>query len=108
VVGRDGQVYKGVHGILKIAAQYRGLAFVERLGASPLVRSLLPIGYRLLAANRRFLFGPAGRIFWLKSIVVAVFCLGLAMSSHLWIGPRSLPLAPIFDLLPQIGHPVEY
>jgi len=25
VVGRDGQVYKGVHGILKIAGQYRGL-----------------------------------------------------------------------------------
>ncbi len=73
----------------------------------PLIRSLLAIGYRLVAANRRFLFGPASRIFWLKVIVIPVFCLGLAMSSHLWVGPRSYPLAPAFDFLPQIVHPVD-
>ena len=99
VVGRDGQVHKGAHGILKIAEQYRGLAFVEKIGAFPLVRLLLPIGYRLIGANRRFLFGPASRIFWLKLLVVLVFCLGLAMSPHLWIGPRSYPVAPVFDSL---------
>jgi predicted DCC family thiol-disulfide oxidoreductase YuxK len=108
VVGRDGQVYKGAHGILKIAGEYRGLAFVEKIGAFPLVRPVLPIGYRLVAANRRFLFGPASRIFLLKVIVVLVFCLGLAMSPHLWIGPRSYPVAPVFDFLPQAGHPVDY
>src|SRR5262249_58586754 len=69
---------------------------------------LLPIGYRFVAANRRFLFGPASRIFSLKVIVVLAVCLGLAMSPHLWIGPRSYPLAPVFDFLPQAGHPVDY
>ena len=108
VVDRDGQVYKGVQGILKIAAQYRGLGSLAKIGAFPLVRPLLAIGYRLIAANRRFLFGPASRIFWLKVIVVLVFCLGLALSPHLWIGPRSYPLAPAFDFLPQAVHPADY
>jgi predicted DCC family thiol-disulfide oxidoreductase YuxK len=107
VVGRDGQVYKGPYGILKIAGQYRRLAFLEKIGAFPLVRPLLPIGYGFVAANRRFLFGPASRIFWLKLIVVLMFCVGLAMSPHLWIGPRSYPVVPIFSL-PQIGHPADY
>src|SRR5579871_1856516 len=102
VVGRDGQVYTGADGILKIAGEYRRLASVARIAAFPLVRPLLPIGYRFAAANRRFLFGPASRIYWLKVIVVLVFCLGLALSPHLWIGPRSYPVAPVLDLLPRL------
>src|SRR5262249_52545098 len=46
VVDRDGQVYKGAQGVLKIAGQYRGLGLLEKMGAFPLVRPLLPIGYR--------------------------------------------------------------
>src|SRR5689334_13593305 len=107
VIDRDGQVYKGAQAILRIAAQYRGLGVLEKIGAFPLVRPLLPIGYRLVAVNRRFLFGPASRIFWLKTIVVLAFCLGLAMSPHLWIGPRSFPVAPVFDVLPRAVRPVD-
>jgi hypothetical protein len=80
--------------------EHRGLTFVEKIGAFPLV----PIGYRFVAANLRFLFGPASRPFWLKIIVVLAFCLGLAMSPHLWIGPRSYPVAPVFDSLPLAGQ----
>jgi predicted DCC family thiol-disulfide oxidoreductase YuxK len=108
VVDRDGQVYKGAQGILKIAGRYRGFGFIERIGAFPLVRPLVPSGYRFVAANRHFLFGPAARIFWLKVTVVLAFCLGLAMSPHLWIGPRSYPLAPVFDFLSQAVHPADY
>jgi predicted DCC family thiol-disulfide oxidoreductase YuxK len=108
VVDRDGRVYTGAQGLLKIAGQYRGLAFVEKIGAFPVVRPLMAIGYRFVAANRRFLFGPASRIYWLKVIVVIGFCLGLAMSPHLWIGPRSFPVAPMFDALPRATHLVDY
>jgi hypothetical protein len=108
VVERDGLVHKGAQGILKVAGQYHGLGFLEKIDAVPLVRSLLLMGYRFVAAHRRFLFGPASRIYWPKVIVVLVFCLGLAMSPRLWIGPRSYPLAPVFDFLPQTGHPVDY
>lgn len=107
LIDRDGQVYRGAQAILRIAAQYRGLGVLEKVGAFPLVRPLLPVGYRLVAVNRRFLFGPASRIFLLKAIVVLAFCLGLAMSPHLWIGPRSFPVAPIFEFLPQAGRPVD-
>ena len=43
--------------------------------------------------NRRFLFGAASRVFWLKAMIVLVFCVGLVMSSRLWIGPRTFRLA---------------
>jgi hypothetical protein len=59
-------------------------------------------GDRLKAAHRRSLVGSADRLYWLKVAVVAVFCIGLAMSPRLWIGPRSFPAAPIIDGLPQI------
>ncbi|HEY4921041.1 MAG TPA: hypothetical protein VII40_13125, partial [Xanthobacteraceae bacterium] len=61
----------------------------------------------MIAANRRLLFGAASSLFWLKTIVILAFCLGLAMSPHLWIGPRSYPLAPVFDFLPPAVHPVD-
>jgi len=72
------------------------------------MRPLLLIGHRLIVANRRFLSGPASRIFWLKLIVVLVFGLGLSMSPHLWIGPRSYPVAPVFQSQQWLGHPVDY
>jgi hypothetical protein len=58
--------------------------------------------YGLVAANRRFVAGPAGRVFWLKTAVILAFCIGLSMSSHLWVGPRSYPAIPVFTLLPAI------
>jgi hypothetical protein len=42
----------------------------------------------------------ASRLFWLKNSVIIVFCIGLWMSSALWIGPRSFPLAPVSSLFP--------
>lgn len=107
VVDCDGRVYQGADAMMKIAAQFRGLALLATIGAVPPIRALLPVGYRFVAANRRFLFGPASRIFWLKVTVVLAFCLGLAMSPHLWIGPRTYPMAPLFDVLPQFAHPVD-
>lgn len=48
----------------------------------------------------------ASRLFWLKNTVILVFCIGLWMSSALWIGPRSFPLAPVSSLFPVIGDAV--
>jgi len=72
-----------------------------------MIRSLLPVGYGLVAANRRFLFGSASRIFWLKVLIILVFCLGLILSSRLWIGPRSYPTAPVLGLLPSSIYPAD-
>jgi hypothetical protein len=46
--------------------------------------------------------GSASRLYWLKAAVVTAFCIGLAMSPRLWIGPRSFPVAPFIDGLPPI------
>jgi hypothetical protein len=47
-------------------------------------------------------FGPASRLFWLKTAVILAFCVGLSISPALWIGPRSYPLAPVSSMLPVI------
>ena len=72
-----------------------------------IARSLLPIGHNVVAANRRLLFGAAGRILWLKATVTAAFCIGLVMSLRLWIGPRTYPVAPVSSLLPSSAHALE-
>jgi hypothetical protein len=41
----------------------------------------------------------ASRLFWLKIAVLVAFCIGLSMSSPLWIGPRSYPLTPISTMI---------
>jgi hypothetical protein len=57
--------------------------------------------YAPAAANRRS-FSTATRLFWFKTVLVLAFAIGLLLSSHLWIGPRSYPRAPVSDLLPEI------
>ena len=74
----------------------------------PLVRPSLSPGRRIVAASRRLLSGQVGRIFWLKATATVAFCIGMAVSSPLWIGPRSYPLAPVSGLLPSLAHPFDY
>jgi hypothetical protein len=46
--------------------------------------------------------GPAARLAALKVTLVVAFCLGLVLSMHLWIGPRSYPQAPVIAGLPAL------
>jgi len=107
VVDQDGQTYRGAQAILKIASQYPRLRMLATVGRLPVVRPLLPVGYNIVARNRRFLFGAASRVFWLKAMIALVFCVGLVMSSRLWIGPRTYPLAPALSFLPSSIHPAD-
>lgn len=102
VIGSDGRVYRNAEAILKILEEYPRWKFLVKLGGLPLIKQLLPIGYKFVAANRHFIFGPASRIFWLKIIVVAGLILGLLLSVKLWAGPRFFPLVPVLDGLPPI------
>ncbi len=106
-VDRGGRVYRGAEAILTIIGRYPHWSLAAAIGGSPLLRPLLPLGYAVIAANRRFLFGAASRIFWLKATVLVAFCLGLAISSPLWIGPRAYPLTPVWDGLPALAHPLD-
>jgi hypothetical protein len=63
---------------------------------------------RRAAASPRFPFNGASRLFWLKTTVILAFCIGLLMSSRLWIGPRSYPQAPVFGTLPVIEGVMAY
>ena len=91
LVDAEGRIYRGAAAILEILGRYPRWAFVSGVGRSPLVRPLLPLGYAIVAANRRFLFGPASRIFWLKATALIAFCIGLAISSPLLDRSAQLP-----------------
>jgi hypothetical protein len=79
-----------------------GNQMATRFARTLLFRPLLPAGYRLVAASRRFLADPANRVFWLKTAVMLAFCTGLIMSWRLWVGPRSYPATPVSSLLPLV------
>jgi hypothetical protein len=62
----------------------------------------------VVRSAREGLFGPLSRVLWLKASVMFAFFIGLIMSLHLWIGPRSYPLAPVFSGSPSLAHPLDY
>jgi hypothetical protein len=78
------------------------------LAHAPLINRAAPVLSRLVAANRRCLAGDASRLLWLKVAVVLAFCVGLLMSPHLWVGPRSFPPAPVASSLTQIEGLAAY
>ncbi len=108
VTDAAGEVHRGPDAILLIAAQYPRLAPLARVARAPPLFVFAPLVYRFVAANRRFLWGPASRLYWLKAAVLATLAVQFAMSSPLWIGPRSYPLTPIFDGLPPLPTAAGY
>ncbi len=107
VIDSDGKVYKNAEAILKILEEYPQWKFLAKIGQLPVIKQLLPIGYKFIAANRQFIFGPASRIFWLKIVVVGGLIAGLLLSVKLWADGRFFPLAPVLDNLPIIPPSIE-
>jgi predicted DCC family thiol-disulfide oxidoreductase YuxK len=85
VVGADGKIYKNAEAILKLLQPYPAWKFVVTVGRLPGIKQILPVGYNFVAANRRFVFGRASRVYWLKIIVSIGFLLGLLLSPKLWV-----------------------
>lgn len=107
IIDFDGKVYKNSEAILKILEEYPTWKFFAKIGQLPVIKQLMLVGYKFIAANRYFLFGPASRIFYLKIVVVGGLIAGLLLSKKLWIGGRSFPLSPVLDKLPIILSSVE-
>ncbi len=81
---------------------------VVAVGRLPGIRHILPIGYNFVAANRRFVFGPANRVYWLKIIISLGFLFGLLLSPALWVSTRFYPLTPVLNGLPPIPYPFDW
>ncbi len=103
VTDADGNVYRGAEAVLKIAEEFPRYRMLTRLARLPPARAAAPAVYAFVAANRRFLLGPASRLYWLKVTLAIAFAIGLLMSSRLWTGPRSYPFAPVLDVLPSLN-----
>lgn len=106
-VDADGKVYRNAEAILQILRAYPRLKSLSWIGSLPLIRTCLSIGYGIVAANRRFIFGPASRVFWLKVTVSLGFVASLLISSRLWLHSRMYPLTPAIAALPPIPHPID-
>jgi predicted DCC family thiol-disulfide oxidoreductase YuxK len=62
VLDQEGRSYRGAQAILKIASQYPRLRMLAAIGQFPIIRPLLPVGYNVIARNRRFRAESDGRI----------------------------------------------
>ncbi len=104
----DGAIYKNTKAIFKILEEYPTWKPLVRIGKLPIIKDILPIGYNFIAANRHFLFGPASRIYWLKTTVSVGFIFGLLLSLKLWVSSRFYPLTPVLSELPPIPYPFDW
>lgn len=107
IIDHDGKIYKNAEAILKIIEDYPRWKFVATFGRLPAIKQLLLIGYRIIAANRHLIFGPASKIFWLKSVVVGGLIAGILFSFELWTGERLFPKIPVFNNLIILPQSVE-
>ncbi|HEY1546049.1 MAG TPA: hypothetical protein VGG01_26900 [Xanthobacteraceae bacterium] len=104
---RDATTRRGAPATLGVASQNPWLRWIAAVAYFPPVRPVPSLGHGLPTGDRWYLLVAASRIFWLKAIVISLFCVGLVLSSHLWVGPRVYPAAPLFDLLPSSAHSVD-
>jgi len=102
VTDAAGAVRRGADAILFIAEQFPRLGPIARVARAPPLFVFAPLVYRFVATHRRFLIGAQARLYWLKVAVLLTLVIELAMSPRLWVGPRSYPLAPVFDFLPAL------
>lgn len=57
VIGKDGTIHKNADAILEIVGQYPRYRFLVAVGRLPVIRTVLSVGYSIVAANRHRLFG---------------------------------------------------
>lgn len=55
VVDENGKIYKNAEAILKILEEYPRWKFLVKLGRLPIIKQLLPIGYKFIASHRHSL-----------------------------------------------------
>ena len=61
VVDANGRIYKNAQAILKILEEYPKWKFIAKIGELPIIRQLLPVGYKFVASHRHSLFNsPTG------------------------------------------------
>ena len=56
VVDEKGRVYKNAEAILKILEEYPKWRFLVVIGRLPIIKQLLPFGYRIIAKHRHSIF----------------------------------------------------
>lgn len=54
VIGTDGKIYKNAEALLKILEEYPRWKYLVKIGQLPIIKQLLPIGYKFIAANRHY------------------------------------------------------
>lgn len=98
VVDSDGNVSKGSDSIFAVLRRHRWLFWLGYLGSLPIIKQCARPIYRLISAQRYFIFGPLSKIFWIRTVTIISLLAGLIISLPLWIGDRIIPLVPVFNL----------
>lgn len=102
VIDESGKIHRNVGAMLQIIEEYPRWRFMARIGRLPVIYQILQLFYKVVAANRKFIFGPAARVYWLKNVVILGVMAGILLSLPLWAGDSSFPSAPLLPFLPEL------
>jgi predicted DCC family thiol-disulfide oxidoreductase YuxK len=108
VVDGDGVVYTNAEAILRILDTVPYWRRMTWIGRFPVVRTMLPVGYGIIARNRHFLFGPVSRVFWVKITVVLGLLASMLLSIPLWVQTDGIASVPVFSRLPILSPLIEW
>lgn len=98
VVDASGSILRGSDSIFAVLAKHKRLSWLAAMGTLPIFKQCARPIYRLIAAQRHFIFGPLARIFRIRIITVFGLIAGLLFSLPLWTGERIIPLVPVFTV----------
>ncbi len=107
VVDEVGNIHKNAQAILVILDEMPHWKRVTWVGRLPVIRSLLTIGYNIIARNRHFLFGASSRVWWLKTATIFGLVAGLLLSIPLWIRTGVFPSVALVPGLPILSPAIE-
>ena len=102
VIDESGKIHRNVGAMLQIIEEYPRWRFVAKVARLPVIYQILQVFYKIVAANRQFIFGPAARVYWLKNVVILGAMAGILLSLPLWTGDSSFPSAPLLPFLPEL------
>lgn len=98
IVDDSGRVLKGSDSIFAVLEKTTQWSWLGKIGNLPIIKQCARPVYRLIAAQRHFIFGPLSRLFWIRTLVILGLLTGMLISLPLWVGDRIIPLVPVVTL----------
>lgn len=98
VTADGGVVYKNAQAVAFLLSRRYNKPIILKIAALPIIKNILGWLYKIVAAERLYIFGPAAMLWWSKLVILAGLWASILLSLPLWMGKHYLPAAPMFKM----------